>query len=74
MKVRDGSVVLPSGMKYRLLVLPTYNADGKPVMHVEGDYVYTVCPLPKVQTMTPQLLRRVKELVEAGATVLGPGR
>lgn len=72
MKVVDGSVVLRSGMRYRLLVLPTYNADGKPVMHVEGDYVYTVGPLPKVQTMTPQLLRRIKELVEAGATVLGP--
>ena len=58
-------------MRYRLLVLPSYNADGRPVMHVEGNYVYTVSPLPKVETMTPQLLRRIKELVEAGATVLG---
>ena len=40
-------------------------------MHVEGNYVYTVSPLPKVETMTPELLRRIKELVEAGATVLG---
>ena len=71
MKVQDGRVVLPSGMSYRLLVLPSYNADGRPVMHVEGNYVYTVSPLPKVETMTPQLLRRIKELVEAGATVLG---
>ena len=69
--VQDGCVVLPSGMRYRLLVLPSYNADGRPVMHVEGNYVYTVSPLPKVETMTPQLLRRIKELVEAGATVLG---
>jgi len=30
--------VLPSGMRYRLLVLPSYNADGQPVMHVEGNY------------------------------------
>ncbi len=71
MKVQDGCVVLPSGMRYHLLVLPSYNADGQPVMHIEGNYVYTVSPLPKVQTMTPQLLRRLKELVEAGATVLG---
>ena len=71
MTVQDGRVVLPSGMSYRLLVLPSYNADGRPVMHVEGNYVYTVSPLPKVETMTPQLLRRIKELVEAGATVLG---
>jgi hypothetical protein len=71
MKVDDGCVVLPSGMRYRLLVLPSYNAEGQPVMHIEGNYVYTVSPLPKVQTMTPQLLGRIKDLVEAGATVLG---
>jgi hypothetical protein len=69
--VKDGYVVLPSGMRYRLLVLPSYNADGQPVLHVEGNYVYTASPLPKVETMTPALLRRIKELVEAGATVLG---
>ena len=58
-------------MSYRLLVLPSYNADDHPVLHVEGNYVYTDSPLPKVETMTPQLLRRIKELVEAGATVVG---
>jgi hypothetical protein len=72
MKIEDGRLVLPSGMRYRLLVLPSYNADSQPVMHVEGNYVYTASPLPKVETMTPQLLRRIMELVEAGATVLGP--
>jgi hypothetical protein len=48
MSVRDGRIVLPDGMSYRLLVLP------------------------HVTTMTPALLRKVKDLVEAGATVLGP--
>lgn len=71
MKVLGGRIVLPSGMSYSMLVLPTYNADDKPVMHVENNYVYTVSPLPKVQTMTPQLLRKIKKLVEDGATVLG---
>jgi alpha-L-rhamnosidase len=74
MKVADGRMILPSGMSYRLLVLPTYNADGQPVMHLmddTSDYYYKPAPLPKVQTMTPTLLRRIKELVEAGATVLG---
>jgi hypothetical protein len=47
MSVKDGRLVLPDGMSYRLLVLP---------MH---------------ETMTPQLLGKVKELVEAGATVVG---
>lgn len=48
MQVKDGKLVLPDGMSYRVLVLP------------------------QVETMTPALLRRVKELVQAGATVIGP--
>ena len=48
MAVKDGRIVLPDGMSYRVLVLPWS------------------------QTMTPGLLRKVKELVQSGATVLGP--
>jgi hypothetical protein len=47
MSVRDGRLVLPDGMSYRMLVLP------------------------QVATMTPRLLRKVRDLVQAGATVLG---
>jgi len=47
MKVKDGRLVLPDGMNYRLLVLS------------------------QVPTMTPQLLRKIKELVADGATVVG---
>lgn len=45
--VKDGEIVFPDGMKYKLLVLP------------------------QVETMTPLLLKKVAELVEAGATVVG---
>ncbi|MCX6132420.1 MAG: glycosyl hydrolase [Ignavibacteriales bacterium] len=48
MSVKDGRLVLPDGMSYRILVLP------------------------ERETMTPALLRKIKELVEAGATVVGP--
>ncbi len=48
MSVKDGRLVLPDGMSYRLLVLPPS------------------------EFMTPRLLRRMKELVESGATVVGP--
>jgi hypothetical protein len=48
MSVKDGRIVLPDGMNYRLLVLP------------------------ESKTMTPRLLAKIKQLVEAGATVLGP--
>jgi hypothetical protein len=46
--VKDGRLVLPDGMSYRVLVLP------------------------ERATMTPGLLRKVHELVRAGATVIGP--
>jgi hypothetical protein len=47
MTVKNGRLVLPDGMSYRVLVLPD------------------------TTRMTPALLRKVKELVEAGATVIG---
>lgn len=48
MSVRDGRLVLPDGMSYRLLALSDSRA------------------------MTPGLLRKLKELLEAGATLVGP--
>ncbi len=48
MSVKNGRLVLPDGMSYRLLALP------------------------KSQTMTPRLLARIKDMVKAGATVVGP--
>ncbi len=48
MSVRNGRLMLPDGMSYRVLVLP------------------------ERETMTPALLRKIKSLMEAGATVFGP--
>src|SRR5207248_79741 len=48
MTVKDGRIGLPSGMTYRVLVLP------------------------ERPTITPALLRKVRGLVAAGATVVGP--
>ena len=45
--VKDGKIVFPDGMSYRILVLP------------------------QKETMTPELLRKVQSLVEAGALVYG---
>ncbi len=47
LSVRDGRLVTPSGMSYRLLVLPPG------------------------QTMTPALLRKLRDLIQAGAVVIG---
>lgn len=46
--VEDGRIVLPSGMKYRLLVLP------------------------QLETMRPEILQKIKDLLQAGACVIGP--
>lgn len=46
--VKDGELMLPDGMTYRVLALP------------------------EEASMTPELLRKVKRLVEAGASVVGP--
>jgi alpha-L-rhamnosidase/Concanavalin A-like lectin/glucanases superfamily len=48
MKVENGRLVLPDGMSYQVLVLPSQ------------------------RLMTPALLRKIRELVQAGATVYGP--
>jgi hypothetical protein len=48
MSVKDGRLVLPDGMSYRLLVLPLR------------------------ETMIPETLRRISELVQEGAVVVGP--
>jgi hypothetical protein len=47
LSVKDGLLVLPGGMKYRVLVLP------------------------ETTRMTPALLRKVKELTDRGALVIG---
>jgi hypothetical protein len=49
MSVKNGRLVLPDGMSYRLLVLPENAA-----------------------LMTPALVKKIQQLVQAGATVLGP--
>jgi len=47
MVVKNGKIVLPDGMSYRMLILPPD------------------------ETMTPELLRKIKQLVTDGATVVG---
>jgi len=47
LSVKDGRLVLPHGVSYRVLVLP------------------------KLATMRPELLRKLRDLVKAGATVAG---
>ena len=47
MSVKDGLIMLPDGMNYKILVMPV------------------------TETMSPKLLRKIKELVADGATLVG---
>lgn len=47
MTVKDGMIMLPDGMNYKILVMP------------------------ETETMSPKLLRKIKDLVAAGATLVG---
>jgi len=64
---------------------PGYNYDGCPaeavlnrmeykngMLTLPGGMKYRILVLPDSPTMTPQLLRKIKTLVDAGATVIGP--
>ena len=48
LQVKDGDLILPDGIRYRMLVLP-----------------------PE-ETMRPEVLQKLEQLVAAGATILGP--
>jgi hypothetical protein len=48
LSVKDGKMILPDGMSYKLLVLP------------------------RLKTMRPELLRKIKQLADQGAYIAGP--
>ncbi len=48
LSVKNGRLVLPDGISYRMMVLP------------------------KLKTMRPELLRKIRDLVKEGAVILGP--
>ena len=55
MSVKDGRIVLPNGMSYRVLVLPEQHDK------TSND-----------KTMSLEVLEKIRDLVAAGATVIGP--
>ena len=81
MSIRPPGMLGPNGVSPR----PGYNYDAcsvevllKRMSARDGRLVlpdgtnYRVLVLPKSQTMTPTLLKKIKELVDKGATIIGP--
>ncbi|WDF77122.1 glycosyl hydrolase [Mucilaginibacter sp. KACC 22773] len=72
MSVKDGRVVLPDGMSYKLLVLQNCVSPSPEIAKEVGSYQrLTVSPIPS-EAMSLQVIKKLREMINMGATVLGP--
>ena len=67
LKVKNGKVVTPGGVEYEILVLPS---SGATIAHTEG----VVDAGGSSGTMSERMVRKIGELVAAGARVVAPSR
>ena len=73
LSVKDGRLVLPDGMSYRLLVLPAQlTEDPEAWKRLDTQLGYRAPLWPPQTTITAEALNRIASLVEAGAVVVGP--
>lgn len=71
MSVRDGRVVLPDGMSYRLLVLQNCTSTSPEICKEVGSYQgLSVSSIPS-NAMSLAVIRKIRELIDSGATVVG---
>ena len=71
MSVKDGRIVLPDGMGYRLLVLQNCVSPVPEIAKRVGNYQsLRVSPIPS-KTMSVEVIKKLRELVREGATIVG---
>ena len=72
MTVKDGRIVLPDGMNYRLLVLQNCTSPSQDICDKVGSYQkLSVSSVPST-AMSLEVIKKIREMVLAGATVVGP--
>jgi len=72
MSVRDGRIVLPDGMSYRLLVLQNCTSPSQKICDKVSAYQkLSVSSVPSTE-MSIEVIKKLRELILAGATVVGP--
>jgi hypothetical protein len=72
MSVENGRIVLPDGLSYRLLVLQNCTSPSPEISKMIGDALsLSVSPVPS-RSMPLEAVRKIRDLVRAGATVIGP--
>ncbi len=71
MSVKDGRIVLPDGMSYRLLVLQNCVSPLPEICQQVGAYQsLRVSPIPS-KAMSVEVIKKLRELVREGATIIG---
>jgi hypothetical protein len=71
MAVKDGKIVLPDGMGYKLLVLQNCTSPSPEISKQVGDYQgLTVSPVPSM-AMSVEVITKIRTLILNGATVIG---
>ncbi|WP_205411373.1 glycosyl hydrolase [Mucilaginibacter pineti] len=72
MTVKNGRIVLPDGMSYKLLVLQNCTSPSPKVAEEVGSYQgLQVSPVPS-DAMSLPVIKKIRELINMGATVVGP--
>ncbi|MCX6224045.1 MAG: glycosyl hydrolase [Bacteroidia bacterium] len=72
MSVKDGRIVLPDGMSYRMLVLQNCTSTSPEICRQVGNYQrLSVSEVPST-AMSIEVAKKIRELVRDGATVVGP--
>lgn len=71
-RVEQGAVVLPSGMRYRVLMISDKNPESAHL--IPGPYAWNPAETwpPVVRPVTEAVMGKLLELVRAGATLAGP--
>ena len=72
MSVRDGLIVLPDGMRYRLLVLQNCTSPSQEICDKVGSYQRLQVSSEASKEMSVEVILKIRSLVLEGATVLGP--
>jgi hypothetical protein len=71
MSVKDGRIVLPDGMSYRLLVLQNCVSPVPEIAMRVGNYQsLRVSPIPS-KAMSVEVIKKLRKLVRDGATIIG---
>jgi hypothetical protein len=72
MAVRDGRIILPDGMSYRLLVLQNCTSPLQEICDKVGSYQRLQVSSVPSRAMSLEVITKLRELILNGATVVGP--